>query len=86
MLIEKNCDKQQERLGLPDNNANDEKGSLKLTHLVAMVVIVFHLISILLSFSHSATCGVGITMRTRTFIDRVGRKKCPHITVGMSAM
>ncbi|CRK89994.1 CLUMA_CG003720, isoform A [Clunio marinus] len=29
----------------------------------------------------SATCGVGITMRTRTFLDRVGRKKCPHITV-----
>jgi hypothetical protein len=29
-----------------------------------------------------ATCGVGISMRTRTFIDRAGRKKCPHITVG----
>lgn len=29
----------------------------------------------------SATCGVGITMRTRTFVDRVGRKKCPHISV-----
>lgn len=32
-----------------------------------------------------ATCGIGITMRTRTFLDRVGRKKCPHITVGKLA-
>lgn len=31
----------------------------------------------------SATCGIGITMRTRTFIDHQGRKKCPHISVGM---
>lgn len=30
----------------------------------------------------SATCGIGISMRTRTFIDYAGRKKCPHITVG----
>jgi spondin-1 len=37
-----------------------------------------------LSHHHSATCGVGITMRTRTFVDRAGRKKCPHITVGES--
>lgn len=31
----------------------------------------------------SATCGIGISMRTRTFIDHIGRKKCPHISVGM---
>lgn len=30
----------------------------------------------------SASCGIGITMRTRTFIDHQGRKKCPHISVG----
>lgn len=30
----------------------------------------------------SATCGIGISMRTRTFIDHQGRKKCPHISVG----
>ncbi|XP_044255568.1 spondin-1 [Tribolium madens] len=29
----------------------------------------------------SATCGVGFKMRTRLFIDRMGRKKCPHVTV-----
>ena len=31
----------------------------------------------------SATCGIGITMRTRTFIDHMGRKKCPHVSVGV---
>lgn len=30
----------------------------------------------------SASCGIGITMRTRTFLDHQGRKKCPHILVG----
>lgn len=30
----------------------------------------------------SATCGIGISMRTRTFLDHRGRKKCPHISVG----
>lgn len=30
----------------------------------------------------SATCGIGISMRTRTFVDHAGRKKCPHIAVG----
>jgi hypothetical protein len=30
----------------------------------------------------SATCGIGITMRTRTFMNHMGRKKCPHISVG----
>lgn len=30
----------------------------------------------------SSSCGIGITMRTRTFIDHQGRKKCPHITIG----
>jgi len=29
----------------------------------------------------SASCGIGITMRTRTFVDHQGRKKCPHITI-----
>lgn len=29
----------------------------------------------------SATCGIGISMRTRTFIDYAGRKKCPHVSV-----
>ncbi|KAM8712625.1 hypothetical protein ACLKA7_013027 [Drosophila subpalustris] len=29
----------------------------------------------------SATCGIGITMRTRTFINPLGRKRCPHITI-----
>lgn len=27
----------------------------------------------------STTCGVGISMRTRRFLDRWGRKKCPHV-------
>lgn len=30
----------------------------------------------------SVTCGIGISMRTRTFVDHAGRKKCPHITIG----
>lgn len=30
----------------------------------------------------SAKCGVGITMRTRAFVENAGRKKCPHISVG----
>lgn len=30
----------------------------------------------------SVTCGIGISMRTRTFIEHAGRKKCPHITIG----
>lgn len=30
----------------------------------------------------SVTCGIGISMRTRTFIEIAGRKKCPHVTVG----
>ncbi|XP_005181918.1 spondin-1 isoform X2 [Musca domestica] len=29
----------------------------------------------------SASCGIGITMRTRTFLNHLGRKRCPHITV-----
>lgn len=29
----------------------------------------------------SVTCGIGISMRTRTFVDHAGRKKCPHITI-----
>ncbi|CAG9765548.1 unnamed protein product [Ceutorhynchus assimilis] len=29
----------------------------------------------------SETCGVGFKMRNRFFIDQMGRKKCPHITV-----
>lgn len=29
----------------------------------------------------SATCGIGITMRTRTFTNPLGRKRCPHITI-----
>lgn len=29
----------------------------------------------------SASCGIGISMRTRTFLDNMGRKKCPHIIV-----
>ncbi|XP_055700255.1 spondin-1 [Phlebotomus papatasi] len=29
----------------------------------------------------TASCGVGISMRTRSFIDHKGRKKCPHITI-----
>lgn len=39
--------------------------------------------NLIILFLNSATCGVGISMRTRTFLDRVGRKKCPHITVGL---
>ena len=30
----------------------------------------------------SVTCGIGISMRTRSFIEHSGRKKCPHISVG----
>lgn len=30
----------------------------------------------------SVTCGIGISMRTRTFVEAAGRKKCPHITIG----
>jgi spondin-1 len=30
----------------------------------------------------SASCGIGVTMKTRTFIDPKGRKKCPHVSVG----
>lgn len=30
----------------------------------------------------SATCGIGISMRTRTFVEHAGRKKCPHVTIG----
>uniref|UniRef100_A0A2M4A1L1 Spondin-1 n=2 Tax=Anopheles triannulatus TaxID=58253 RepID=A0A2M4A1L1_9DIPT len=29
----------------------------------------------------SVTCGIGVTMRTRTFVEHAGRKKCPHISV-----
>lgn len=29
--------------------------------------------------SCSATCGDGFKMRSRKFIDRMGRKKCPHV-------
>lgn len=29
----------------------------------------------------SASCGIGITMRTRTFTNPLGRKRCPHITI-----
>lgn len=29
----------------------------------------------------TASCGIGISMRTRTFLDNMGRKKCPHIVV-----
>lgn len=29
----------------------------------------------------SASCGIGITMRTRTFVNPQGRKRCPHITI-----
>ncbi|XP_001360711.2 spondin-1 [Drosophila pseudoobscura] len=29
----------------------------------------------------SASCGIGITMRTRTFVNHLGRKRCPHITI-----
>lgn len=30
----------------------------------------------------SVTCGIGVSMRTRTFVEHSGRKKCPHITIG----
>ncbi|CAH1988433.1 unnamed protein product [Acanthoscelides obtectus] len=30
--------------------------------------------------SCSATCGVGFRMRTRQFVDRMGRKRCPHVS------
>lgn len=30
----------------------------------------------------TATCGIGISMRTRAFVENAGRKKCPHISVG----
>ncbi|XP_058054307.1 spondin-1 [Anopheles bellator] len=29
----------------------------------------------------SVSCGIGVTMRTRTFVEHAGRKKCPHISV-----
>lgn len=29
----------------------------------------------------SATCGIGISMRTRTFHNHLGRKRCPHVSV-----
>lgn len=29
----------------------------------------------------SVTCGVGTSVRTRRFLDRIGRKKCPHVSV-----
>ncbi|XP_067001720.2 spondin-1 [Anabrus simplex] len=29
----------------------------------------------------SVTCGVGFNMRTRRFLDRMGNKKCPHISL-----
>lgn len=29
----------------------------------------------------SASCGVGLKMRTRRFKDRMGRKKCPHVSI-----
>ncbi|XP_055383628.1 spondin-1 [Condylostylus longicornis] len=29
----------------------------------------------------SASCGIGITMRTRSFLNHLGRKRCPHIAV-----
>ncbi|XP_052838222.1 spondin-1 [Drosophila gunungcola] len=29
----------------------------------------------------SASCGIGITMRTRSFVNYLGRKRCPHISV-----
>ncbi|KAK6619736.1 hypothetical protein RUM43_012496 [Polyplax serrata] len=29
----------------------------------------------------STTCGVGVAMRTRRFLDRWGRKKCPHVNL-----
>lgn len=29
----------------------------------------------------SASCGIGISMRTRTFVNHLGRKRCPHISI-----
>uniref|UniRef100_A0A1B0BH79 Spondin-like TSP1 domain-containing protein n=1 Tax=Glossina palpalis gambiensis TaxID=67801 RepID=A0A1B0BH79_9MUSC len=29
----------------------------------------------------SASCGIGITMRTRSFINHLERKRCPHINI-----
>ncbi|XP_049862790.1 spondin-1 [Schistocerca gregaria] len=29
----------------------------------------------------SVSCGIGFTMRTRKFLDRMGRKKCPHVSL-----
>lgn len=29
----------------------------------------------------STTCGVGVSMRSRRFLDRWGRKKCPHVSL-----
>nr|CAD7194789.1 unnamed protein product [Timema douglasi] len=29
----------------------------------------------------SVSCGVGVAMRTRRFLDRMGRKKCPHVSL-----
>jgi hypothetical protein len=29
----------------------------------------------------SVTCGVGTSTRTRRFVERLGRKKCPHVSV-----
>jgi hypothetical protein len=29
----------------------------------------------------SVTCGVGTSVRTRRFLERFGRKKCPHVSV-----
>lgn len=29
----------------------------------------------------SVSCGIGVSMRTRTFIEHMGRKKCPHISI-----
>nr|CAD7439236.1 unnamed protein product [Timema bartmani] len=29
----------------------------------------------------SVSCGVGLAMRTRRFLDRMGRKKCPHVSL-----
>ncbi|KAJ8945427.1 hypothetical protein NQ318_009883 [Aromia moschata] len=31
--------------------------------------------------SCSSTCGVGFIMRTRRFLDPMGRKKCPHVSI-----
>lgn len=31
----------------------------------------------------SVSCGIGFTMRARRFLDRLGRKKCPHVIIGI---